>query len=186
MNFLKLLLLLSSLLLSKSHTEEGLGEHLDVKRKGGLNRILKDRYFRVLTSKNVFDYYVYQGKAKGVQLEMIKLFTEQLNKKFSKGRKQLNITFEIIPVDYDQLIPMLQQGKGDIIATGLTETKKRKKLISFSIPYRKVDEVIVTRKENLGKGWVNKKYSIRKSTSYYESLLKKKKYYHRYDQRRIT
>jgi membrane-bound lytic murein transglycosylase MltF len=175
MNFLKTILILLSLSSFSSLAVEGLGEHIKTKRKGGLNKILKDRYFRVLTSKNVFDYYVYQGKSKGIQLEMIKLFTEQLNRKYSKNRKQLKIAFEIIPVDYDQLIPMLQKGQGDIIATGLTATKKRKKLVSFSIPYRKVDEVVVTRKENVSKGWANQKYSVRKSSSYYESLLKKKK-----------
>lgn len=152
-----------------------LDEHLQVKRVGGLKKILKDRYFRVLTSKNSFDYFIYKGKAKGIQYEMAKLFTEKLNRKFSTKHKKLNIVFEMIPVEYDHLIPMLLEGKGDIIATGLTETEKRKKVVSFSIPYRRVDEVVVTRAENLKEGWAGQRYSVRESSSYYESLLKKKK-----------
>lgn len=175
MNFNKLIILLFVFFSQTIFAEEDLGDHLGVRRKGGLEKILNDRYYRVLTSKNIFDYYVYKGKAKGIQLEMIKLFTKHLNKKFVKGNKNLQIAFEIIPVEYDQLIPMLRAGKGDIIATGLTETKKRRKLVTFSIPYRKVDEVVVTRTENISKGWANRKYSVRKSSSYYESLLKKKK-----------
>jgi membrane-bound lytic murein transglycosylase MltF len=161
--------------MQNSFAEKDLGEHISFKRKGGLKKILRDRYFRVLTSKNSFDYYIYNGKSKGIQYEMMNRFADELNRKYSKNRKDLKIIFEMIPVDYDQLIPMLLKGKGDIIATGLTETKKRKKLVSFSIPYRKVDEVAVTRKENLSKGWANHKYSVRKSSSYYESLRKKKK-----------
>ena len=84
-----------------------LGIHLNKADRGGLEKILKKKYFRVLTTRNPYDYYIYQGNAKGIQYEMIKEFTKYLNKKYVK-KGELRIVFEMIPVDFDQLIPMLK------------------------------------------------------------------------------
>jgi membrane-bound lytic murein transglycosylase MltF len=152
--------------------DEKMADHLSQIRKTGIKRILNERYFRVLTTKNSFDYYIYQGVPKGIQLEMTKMLHKNINKRYASKESSLNIQYEIIPVESDQLIPMLLAGKGDIIAAGLTITPKRKKLIRFSNPYRHVDEVIVTRKEFLKKDFYGKTFHLRKSTSYYEAIKK--------------
>ena len=170
MKLLFCFLLFSSQLFAQVHDE--LSDHLGQKRFGGLKRVLKERYIRILTTKNSFDYYVYQGKPKGIQYEMVREFVKHLNRKYAKGKKQLKIQFELIPVDYDQLIPMLLEGKGDIIAAGLTVTPKRQNIVSFSKPYRKVDEVIVTRKELADIPVTKKTFHVRKSSSYNESIRK--------------
>lgn len=149
-----------------------LSDHLEHVRFGGLKRILKERYVRILTTRNSFDYYIYQGKPKGIQYEMVREFVKHLNRKYAKGKKQPKIQYEMIPVDYDQLIPLLKAGKADLIAAGLTVTPKREKEILFSKPYRKVDEVIVTRKELADKPVTRKTFHVRKSSSYYESIKK--------------
>lgn len=149
---------------------ENLKNHLNKVQLGGLDSILKKKYLRVLTTRNPYDYYIYQGKSMGLQHDMIKEFTKYLNKKYVK-EKELRIVYEIIPVDFDQLIPMLNAGKGDIIAVGMTQTEQRNKLVDFTIPYILVDDVIVTRK-NLDVANLDEKvFHVQKNSSYAKELL---------------
>ena len=152
--------------------QSGLVDHLDNKAKGGLDHILKTRYMRVLTTKNAYDYYIYQGRKRGIQYEMAMEFTKYLNSKYTK-KGQLPIAFELIPVDFDQLIPMLQNGKGDFIAVGLTQTPERKKQIDFTTPYQLVDDVIVTRKELSKKDWKKQNFHVQENSSYEKALTSK-------------
>jgi membrane-bound lytic murein transglycosylase MltF len=142
-----------------------LESHIDDVEMNDLSEILKSKYLRVLTTKNSFDYYIYQGQHKGYQYELVKKFVENLNKKYMK-KSQVKIQFEMIPVDYNELIPMLNSGKADLIATNLTITKKRHKLISFSKPYLLSDELII-KNSNIKK---IQTIHVRKSSSYFESL----------------
>ena len=151
---------------------QNLKEHLDKVELDGLNRILKTKYLRVLTTRNPYDYYMYQGKRKGLQYEMVKEFTKHLNKKYIK-KGELRIVFEMIPVDFDQLIPMLNAGKGDFIAVGLTKTKGRQKSIVFTQPYQKVSDVIITRKELVKHNWKEGTFHIQKDSSYRTQLKNK-------------
>jgi membrane-bound lytic murein transglycosylase MltF len=165
------LFLFSLLLMSSAIADDAtkLAGHIKHKRFGGLKRVIKERYIRILTTKNSFDYYIYQGKARGIQYEMAREFTKFLNRRWIK-KGDLKIQFELIPVDHDKLIPQLLAGKADIIATGMSITPARKKQVTFATPYRKVDEVIVTRAENILQDYHGKKFSVRKSSSYYEAI----------------
>ena len=59
---------------------------------------------------------------------------------------QLGLRAEFIRVDrFDELIPWLREGKGDIIATRLSVTRSRQEQIAFSRPTATVDEVLVRR-----------------------------------------
>jgi len=171
MKFLMLILLFCHT--NYSYGAEKLKKHIGKVEHGGLKKILKRRYLRVLTTRNAYDYYIYQGRTKGIQYEMAREFTKYLNKKFVK-KGELRIVFEMIPVDFDQLIPMLTEGKGDIIAVGITRTPKRESQIDFTIPYRVVDEVIVTRKELVQESWKGKTFHVQKNSSYFHSLSKHK------------
>jgi len=148
---------------------ERLKIHLDNSRTGDLDAIIKKKYIRILTTKNAYDYYIYQGQTVGIQYEMAKEFTKHLNSKYV-GEKQLRIVFEMIPVEFDLLIPMLNEGKGDIIAVGLTQTPKRLEQVEFTVPYRVVDDVIVTRKEFKNQSWKNKTFHVQKDSSYFAQL----------------
>ncbi len=171
MKFIFLILYIQLMSFTPVFAAKELGIHLNKADRGGLEKILKKKYFRVLTTRNPYDYYIYQGNAKGIQYEMIKEFTKYLNKKYVK-KGELRIVFEMIPVDFDQLIPMLNEGKGDIIAVGLTKTPERKKLVDFTIPYRKVDDVIITRKELARKSWKGKTFHVQENSSYKNTLIK--------------
>jgi membrane-bound lytic murein transglycosylase MltF len=170
---MKLLIFFLSFVVLNANAEEELKKHLSKVEAGGLNRILKKKYLRVLTTKNPYDYFIYQGRKKGLQYEMIREFTKHLNKKYVK-KGELRIVFEMVPVDFDQLIPMLNEGKGDIIAVGLTRTAAREKLIEFTVPYRKVDQVIVTRKELEKTSWKGKTFHVQQNSSYFHSLSQHK------------
>jgi membrane-bound lytic murein transglycosylase MltF len=150
-------------------SEQELKVHLKKVEFGGLEKVIKNKYLRVLTTKNPYDYYIYQGRTKGIQYEMIKEFTKHLNKKYIK-KGDLKIAFELIPVDFDQLIPMLQAGKGDIIAVGLTKTASRSKLVDFTVPYQKVNDVIITRKSLAKASWKGKTFHVQKNSSYKKFL----------------
>lgn len=154
---------------AQKSSEERLKNHLDKAEFGGLRKIIKQKYLRVLTTKNPYDYYIYQGKTKGIQYEMVKEFTKYLNKKYIK-KGDLKIVFELIPVDFDQLIPMLNAGKGDIIAVGLTKTQKRLSQVQFTVPYQKVNDVIITRKELVKETWRGKTFHVQKDSSYKKFL----------------
>lgn len=161
------------MLSSHLFADDKLQTHIKKVDRGDLDQILKKKYIRVLTTRNPYDYYIYQGQAMGMQYEMAKKFTEYLNKKYKK-KDDLRIVFEMIPVDFDQLIPMLNAGKGDLIAVGLNKTPKRLKQIDFSIPYIKVNDVVVTRKEFAKKDWRKQTFHVQADSSYYEQLQKNK------------
>ena len=155
-----------------AEVENKLTAHIEKEELGDLERIIKKRYLRVLTTRNPFDYYIYQGRTRGIQYEMVKEFTKYLNKKYVK-KGGLRIVFEMIPVDFDQLIPMLNSGKGDLIAVGLTKTARREDKVTFTVPYRLVDEVIVTRKEYSLEPWSGKTFHIQENSSFYNSISRK-------------
>lgn len=167
---LKCLFLIFLLLtINCSQGAEKLLKHINKVEFGDLERVIKNRYLRILTTKNPYDYYIAKGEIKGIQYEMAREFVKYLNKKYIKNGK-LKIAFEMIPVDFDQLIPMLNAGKGDIIAVGLTHTLNRKSLVNFSVPYRIVDDVIVTRKELAHNPWKGKIFHVQKNSSYFYAL----------------
>jgi membrane-bound lytic murein transglycosylase MltF len=149
-----------------------LSTHINKVEQGDLDRIIKARYLRVLTTRNPYDYYVHQGEMKGIQYEMVREFVKHLNDKYIKPG-ELKIAFEMIPVDFDQLIPMLTSGKGDVIAVGLTKTSKRNARVNFTVPYQLVDDLIVTRSELANQSWKGKTFHVQKGSSYFDALSKR-------------
>jgi polar amino acid transport system substrate-binding protein len=51
------------------------------------------------------------------------------------------------PMDWDGIIPSLKAKKIDIVASGMSITDERKKQVNFSIPYWKIKQVLVAKKE---------------------------------------
>jgi membrane-bound lytic murein transglycosylase MltF len=120
-----------------------LDAHLAEARSGSLQSIISDRYFRVLTSKSSFDYYLDRGEPRGYQAQMVKALAKRLTERFPG---ELPIRFELLPVPSDQLIPMLEAGRGDLIAARLTVTPERARRVLFSRAYHPVEEWVVGRK----------------------------------------
>ena len=75
---------------------------------------------------------------------------------------------------YEDLIPYLLQGKGDIIVASMTVTDERKKKIEFSEPLALVKEQVITKvNDNTIKkpaDLAGRKVAIRKSASYWKTV----------------
>jgi membrane-bound lytic murein transglycosylase F len=60
--------------------------------------------------------------------------------------KHLALDVQWVFVDaFDELIPMLRQGRGDLIVTNLTVTEQRQQQVAFSRPINRVSEVVISR-----------------------------------------
>lgn len=150
-----------------------LGEHLSTSYMDDLPGLIEKRYIRVLTTLNRTNFYVANGQPVGFEYELLKGYEKFLNANISD--KNLQIVFEFIPVDRDELIPKLIHGYGDIAAAGLTITKQRNKQVDFTNPYLSgVAEVVVGRKKDTPLETVSdlsgRKVAVRQSSSYFQSL----------------
>ena len=96
-----------------------------------------------------------------------------LNK--GKSRRAIKTQLVFIPVPFDQLIPALLEGRGDIAAAGLTNTPDRRKMIAFTSPYLpRIDEIVVSHKGTTGLNELTdlsgRKVAVVRSSSYVDSL----------------
>ncbi len=122
-----------------------LGEHRRDKYLGTLKEIKKRRFLRVLTTQNSFDYYLYKGRQKGFQYEMMKSFVHNLNKKFGYNNKKVRpIRFEMIPVDRSELFSLLNSGYGDLVASSFIEDERQSGDVAVSRGFGEVKKVLVS------------------------------------------
>jgi membrane-bound lytic murein transglycosylase F len=149
--------------------EKALTSHQDDAYKADLDEIKKRKVLRVLTRNAASCFFIYRGEQLGFEYELAKSFA-----------KELDVRLEIIvPPTREALISYLLEGKGDLIAAGLTITPERQKLVDFTDPYFQNSELVIvpasdtTTKEL--KDLKGKKISVRKSSSYYENLAKRQK-----------
>ena len=105
----------------------------------------KKRLIRVLVSYSKTNFFPKAGEIKGFEHEMFLEYEKFLNKGIT--RKDFKIHVAYVPVPFEQLIPALIEGKGDIAAAGLTITPEREKLVAFTDPYLSgIDEIVVMSK----------------------------------------
>ena len=118
----------------------------------------------MLTWNAPYSYYLYRNQEMGFEYELAKAFANFVG---------ANLEVEIAP-DWNDLVPWLQEEKGDFIAAGMTVTPKRKRVIDFSKAYLKVQQqVMVRRRDNAIKkaeDLVGKTVVVREGTSYQERL----------------
>ena len=142
-----LLIAAAVLAVSTSRADDNLHHHLSVTEKftGDLPEMRKRKRIRALVTYSKTDFFFHQGGAKGVQVEFLREYEKFLNKGVKRAEDRIHITF--LPVTFNELLPALQQGKGDIAAAFLTVTPKREKQVTFSSGGRlKVSELVVTNK----------------------------------------
>ncbi len=148
------------------------------KWSGDFDDMISRRIIRILIPFSRTLYYFDKGHERGLSIGLARDFESYINKKYRKRLGNRPITVYAIPTSREHLIDHVMDGEGDISAGNLTVTNKRIKLIDF-VGLRKQrgnTEVIVTRVggaaiktiEDLSGKTVN----VRKSASYYESLLK--------------
>ena len=129
------------------------------------DEIKKRKTLRVITRNNAASYFLWRGELLGFEYELVKNFA-----------KQHKLRLEIISApSHEAQIPMLLEGKGDIIASFLTVTDKRKTQgITFSRQHHKTSEIIVSRLDGKPIKTVDdlagRSIYVRKSSAYWGTL----------------
>ena len=117
---------------------------------GDLDEIANRGMLRVLVTHSKTDFFIDQGRIRGIQAEYVEEFLKNLNKgrtNRSNASESHRIIPQFVPVAFDELIPSLLAGKGDIAAAFLTMTPERIAQVDFVSPQgRLVDEILVAHK----------------------------------------
>lgn len=101
-----------------------------------LDRVLNRGRIRAATDYSTMNYLVYRGETIGYQYELLKEFS-----------KYLNVDLEMVIVkDLYKAYDFLENEEVDIIAMGLTVTRKRKQIVDFTEPISTTRQVLVQRK----------------------------------------
>jgi membrane-bound lytic murein transglycosylase MltF len=137
--------------------------------------MLERRIIRVLVSYNQTNFFIVGGDKKGLEYELMKKFESYINKNLRKNKLDVNFVFLAVP--FSQLVQNLLDGKGDIVAAGLTVTPERQEEVAFSRPYIKnVKEIVVTAADSdeikNAKDLAGKNVIVTKGSSYVEHLQK--------------
>ena len=148
--------------------------------RGDLDGMIERRLIRVLAVNSKTFYFMDKGVQRGTSYEIFHLFEEDLNKKLAKQgklkQKNLQVRVVFIPIARGDLLQALASGKGDIAVANLTVTPERQKLVDFSSPvYPNVSELLVSGPASPAVSSLadlsGKEVFVRKSSSYYESLM---------------
>jgi membrane-bound lytic murein transglycosylase MltF len=98
---------------------------------------------RVLVVHNKMLYFLDGGRLRGVNVDLFNAFETFINEKEKTGTVKIKILF--LPVQRDQLLKALAEGRGDIAAANLTITPDRQQLVDFSVALAtEIKEIVVT------------------------------------------
>jgi membrane-bound lytic murein transglycosylase F len=101
-----------------------------------LPEIKAEGVINVITLYNSTSYFIYRGQPMGFEYDMAKRLAKSLNLKMHV----------IVAKRFGDVFDLLNTGKGDIIAFGLTITKPRKKKVAFTDYLYLTHQVLVQRK----------------------------------------
>ncbi|MDX2437185.1 MAG: transporter substrate-binding domain-containing protein [Acidobacteriota bacterium] len=140
---------------------------------GDFEAMVEEREIRVLVTYNKTSFFLDGGTQRGITVDMLREFEKTLNKELKLGTRSLHVA--AIPVLRDQLIPFLEEGRGDIAIAALTITPERAQRVDFSTPsWRDVSELVVTGPKSPELATLDdlagKRVFVRPSSSYLESL----------------
>jgi len=110
----------------------GVGLYLQL---AGQAKPAEKKILRVGTSPDFppFEYVDEQGNIVGFDIDMMRELAKMM------GYDDI----EIVSIDFEGLIPALQQGQIDVIAAGMTITEEREQQVDFTIPYWEADQAIL-------------------------------------------
>src|SRR6185503_7822492 len=109
---------------------------------GDLDGMVKRRVIRVLTPYSKTHYFVDKGVPRGLIVDVAAKLEQTINAKL-KTTNATKIFVVILPTSRDALYDAHTQGKGDIVAAGVTVTPERAKLVDFTIPVKEhVNEIV--------------------------------------------
>ena len=112
-----------------------------------LPEILQKGKLTILAENSSTSFFIYRGKRMGFEYELLKEFAIELG---------VELEIKIVN-NLDDLVLMLNEGEGDLIACNYTVTKERKRKIDFSSPFIRTPQVLIQRKPN---GWRKTRQSL--------------------------
>jgi membrane-bound lytic murein transglycosylase MltF len=120
--------------------------HLGERFRGDLPEMRERRVVRALVSWSRTDFSVEMGEPHGLQVELLQQLETFLNRGTSRGQPRLRVVY--VPVTFDDLLPALLEGRGDLAAAFLTVTREREQQVAFASGRGlEVNEVVVAHAE---------------------------------------
>ena len=111
---------------------------------GDFDGMVKRRRIRILTPYSRTQYFVDKGQPRGLVHDAAVALEEEINRQL-KTTRATRVFVLVRPTSRDELYRSLVEGRGDIVAAGITVTPERAKLVDFTIPGRTgVKEIVVT------------------------------------------
>jgi membrane-bound lytic murein transglycosylase MltF len=108
-----------------------------------LDRILERGSIWVLVAPSVSSIFFDGKQLRGFEYELMRAYEKKLAARLGSQRFQMFF----VPLRFDELLPALNEGRGDIAAAGLTITPGREQEVAFSDPYLSdVSEIVVARR----------------------------------------
>jgi membrane-bound lytic murein transglycosylase F len=122
-------------------TETQIAERRSQPRVGDLSAIQQRKVLRILTRNSASTYFLWRGELLGFEYELTREF----------ARKHGMRVEVVVPPRGDDLLSWLLEGRGDIVAAGLTPSEAtRHRGVVFSRPYNYASRMLVTRAEEQG------------------------------------
>jgi membrane-bound lytic murein transglycosylase F len=169
---MKHLLLFIPILLIFSCTPEKAIEEEEYKCERKWDDIKADSVITILAENSPASYFIYRGRNMGFEYELLYEFSKDI-----KLRLQIRMVN-----DLDEMLNLLDNCEGDIIACNLTVTEQRKGLIDYSTSYLNTHEVLIQRIPSDTDSVTSliehveqlegKKIHVWKNSSFYEHLVK--------------
>ncbi|AFU70457.1 membrane-bound lytic murein transglycosylase F [Psychroflexus torquis ATCC 700755] len=115
-------------------------EHKEIEDSEKFSRDLQDikesGKLKALTIYSGTTYFLYKGRPMGFEYELLK-----------RMAKDLDVELEmVVAKDENDLIKLLQEGEGDLLAYGYTITEDRKRKINFTTPLYLSHQVLIQKK----------------------------------------
>jgi len=136
---IKILLLIISIQLLFSCTVENKNNYGSLYKNHlgiDLPEIKAKKKLIAITGYNAYSYFIYKGEPMGFEYELL-----------SQLAKHLDLELEIkVAYSTDEMIQMLNNGEGDLIANNLIVSKRRKRHVSFVNHHTTSSQVLIQRK----------------------------------------
>jgi membrane-bound lytic murein transglycosylase F len=132
-------------------------------RDTSLEGIRRSGRLVLITDNNAHCYYTYRDKAMGFEYDLAKAFADRLG-----------VDLEVRTPGWDELIPYLEKGRGDLAAASLTITERRRSRVDFSDAYLAIRQHIIFHREDRSirslEDLAGRTIHVRRNSSYHERL----------------
>ena len=107
----------------------------------------ESRAIYVLTVYNKTNFFIDEkGNYRGFEYDILKGYEKFLNRDKKKASDRHYLVF--IPMRFEDILPALAEGRGDIAAANLTITDERAQSVDFADAYlRNVNEIVITNRD---------------------------------------